>query len=203
MSSKATGSSYDFRKRRRTPITTGHPSLGTGRNWQPYLSNGELFAVHEMTPCAWCTSMCNTGSARMVVERDLGFNLCAFYESYPMFRGAGDAMHSGSEVVGLGRTASQHLRGIATSRFSGSGAALRTIIGQVISSICPGPPPNVHTRVAGPFRFANIGLNPTTPQPFYYTAVPEVERLEACPRNLVHGPARERVPVLMGRLAHG
>ena len=41
---------YDIRRQRLVPIKFSDPSFGTGKNWQPYLLNSELFAVHEMAP---------------------------------------------------------------------------------------------------------------------------------------------------------
>ena len=101
---------YDIRRQRLVPIKFSDPSFGTGKNWQPYLLNGELFAVHEMAPLRVLKIDADSGLARIVEERDLGFNLYAFYERYPMFRGGCNAIGRRNEVVGLGRATSQLYR---------------------------------------------------------------------------------------------
>ncbi len=101
---------YDFRRQRLVPIRLSDPIAEIGKNWQPFLRDGELFAVHEMAPFRILHIDVGSGLARVVEERDVGFNLFSFYEPYPMFRGGSNAIAQGSEIVGLGRTTSQRYR---------------------------------------------------------------------------------------------
>jgi hypothetical protein len=101
---------YDFRGQRLVPIKLSDPIGAIGKNWQPYLLDGELFAVHEMAPFRVLRIDVESGLARVAEERDVGFNLYSFYEPYPMFRGGSNALAQGSEVIGLGRTTSQRYR---------------------------------------------------------------------------------------------
>lgn len=101
---------YDFRRQRLVPIRLSDPIAEIGKNWQPYLLDGELFAVHEMAPFRVLHIDIDSGLARVIEERDVGFNLYSFYEPYPMFRGGSNAIAQGSEIVGLGRTTSQRYR---------------------------------------------------------------------------------------------
>lgn len=101
---------YDFRRHRMTPVTVDAPGFRHGKNWQPFLVGDELLIVHELTPFRVLAVDVTTGCARVVEEQESGFNLFCSYEPYPMFRGGSNALADGSNLVGLGRTTSQHYR---------------------------------------------------------------------------------------------
>lgn len=102
---------YDFRRQRLIPITVrNHTAMEVGKNWQPYLVDGELFAVQEMSPFRILKIDRQSGMAEIIAEHDQGFNLYAFYELYPMFRGGANAIALGGEIAGFGRTTSQRYR---------------------------------------------------------------------------------------------
>jgi hypothetical protein len=101
---------YDFRRQRLIPIVFKSEALDVGKNWQPYLVHGELFAVQEMAPFRVLKIDRQSGAAEIIEERDQGFNLYAFYGHYPMFRGGANAIARNGEIAGFGRTTSQQYR---------------------------------------------------------------------------------------------
>jgi hypothetical protein len=101
---------YDFRRQRLVPITFHGSTPRLGKNWQPYLVSGELFVVQEMTPFRILKIEPRSGAAETIEEHDRGFNLFAFYEQYPMFRGGANAIAQGDQIAGFGRTTSQRYR---------------------------------------------------------------------------------------------
>ena len=89
------------RRQQLVPIRLSDPIVEIGKNWQPYLVDGELFAVHEITPLRILRIDLYSGRARNVEEHDLGFNLFAFYEKYPLFRGGATRSRRAGEIVGF------------------------------------------------------------------------------------------------------
>ncbi|QPN58001.1 hypothetical protein I1E95_08170 [Synechococcus sp. CBW1107] len=109
---------YDIREKRRVAIRVKDPDFVYGKNWQPYLSNGELFFVHRLTPFRVYKLNVQDGIAELVREADINFKLPQFhsntgadsFQSFPMFRGGGNALESNGWIYGLGRATSQRYR---------------------------------------------------------------------------------------------
>lgn len=95
---------YDFSTDRRLPILVEDPDFEFGKNWQPFLKNGELFVVHQLSPIRILKVDTDTGLATQIAERDLDFKLTASYQPFPLFRGGANAIALGDDIVGLGRT---------------------------------------------------------------------------------------------------
>jgi hypothetical protein len=101
---------HDLRTRRTKRIEVEAENFKYGKNWQPYMCNGELFIVHELTPFRVLKVDVESGRARMVRELDISFKLPCFHTPYPMFRGGSNAVESKGLLLGLGRATSQRYR---------------------------------------------------------------------------------------------
>ena len=106
---------YDVRRRSMLPIIADGDFV-YGKNWQPYLRNGELHFVHQLTPFRTMRIDTRTGHATPLLEADVDFRLPQFHPyslhhtPFPMFRGGCNALVDGDLLCGLGRATSQRYR---------------------------------------------------------------------------------------------
>lgn len=77
------------------------PMLEAGKNWQPFLRDGRLFAVHGFAPLT-VVEIAEDGQVRLVYRKATEFWLPALHDRYTMVRGGSNAMASGNEVIGFG-----------------------------------------------------------------------------------------------------
>jgi hypothetical protein len=101
---------YDLNRRRTVPIQVEGDGFQYGKNWQPYLLDGELFIVHELTPLRVIKVDVESGRADILHERDISFKLPCFHTPYPMFRGGSNAVARDGLLLGVGRGTSQRYR---------------------------------------------------------------------------------------------
>jgi hypothetical protein len=100
----------DLLERRTTPIELAARDLPYGKNWQPFLSGGRLFVVHELTPFRILHIDPATGRAETAREVDVSFKLPAFGQSYAMLRGGANALVQDGDILGIGHATSQRFR---------------------------------------------------------------------------------------------
>jgi hypothetical protein len=77
------------------------PMLEAGKNWQPFLRDGRLFAVHSFAPLR-VVEIAEDGQVRLIHSKATEFWLPAPHDRYTMVRGGSNAMASGNEVIGFG-----------------------------------------------------------------------------------------------------
>lgn len=110
---------YDIRKRKRILILAQDPGFTYGKNWQPFLREGKLFVVHQLTPYRVYAINIHDGSMTLDHEADISFKLPQFHSvfnytdesrSFPMFRGGCNAIVSNGWIHGVGKATSQVYR---------------------------------------------------------------------------------------------
>lgn len=84
------------------PISWDVPGVLPGKNWQPFLRDGFLYAVQEMCPLRILQINPSTGSASVVCTREGFLNLVAAYDSYPVLRGGANAVVTADGLAGIG-----------------------------------------------------------------------------------------------------
>jgi hypothetical protein len=77
------------------------PGLKVGKNWQPFLRDGMLFAVHSFAPLT-VLEISADGIARVAHEAPTQFWLPAPHDGFTMFRGGSNGIMSGDVLVGFG-----------------------------------------------------------------------------------------------------
>ncbi len=78
-----------------------------GKNWQPFLKNGQLFVVHELSPFSIYEIDIKTYELKLSSSVDANFQLPAHYSNHSMFRGGSNAFFEGNTLAGLGRASAQ------------------------------------------------------------------------------------------------
>ena len=77
------------------------PPLKGGKNWQPFLRDGRLFAVWSFAPLT-VVEITDQGQMHVAHQRATELWLPAAHDRYTMLRGGSNAMVAGDTVVGLG-----------------------------------------------------------------------------------------------------
>ena len=77
------------------------PMLKGGKNWQPFLRDGRLFAVCSFAPLM-VTEVTHQGQMHVIYRRATELWLPAAHDRYTMLRGGSNAMVAGNTVIGLG-----------------------------------------------------------------------------------------------------
>jgi hypothetical protein len=77
------------------------PMLKGGKNWQPFLRDGRLFAVCAFAPMT-VVEITEQGQIHVVDRRATELWLPAPHDRYTMLRGGSNAMVAGDSVIGLG-----------------------------------------------------------------------------------------------------
>ena len=72
-----------------------------GKNWQPFVFEDELYAVHGFSPFRIVKIDVETGGCEVVFEKDIGFDLVAPHDRFTHFRGGSSALVLGGEIVGF------------------------------------------------------------------------------------------------------
>ena len=77
------------------------PGLKVGKNWQPFIKEGRLFAVHGFSPLT-ILELRPDGEAHVVHQQETAFGLPAPHDGFTMVRGGSNGLVCGDSVVGLG-----------------------------------------------------------------------------------------------------
>jgi hypothetical protein len=77
------------------------PLLKGGKNWQPFLRNGRLFAVWSFAPLT-VVEITHQGLMHVIHQCATEFWLPAAHDRYTMLRGGSNAVVAGDTVIGLG-----------------------------------------------------------------------------------------------------
>jgi hypothetical protein len=77
------------------------PMLKGGKNWQPFLRDGRLFAVCSFAPLT-VVEITREGQMHVICQRATELWLPAAHDRYTMFRGGSNAMVGDDTVIGLG-----------------------------------------------------------------------------------------------------
>lgn len=101
---------YDFKTGERIPIQMANPMEHIGKNWQPFIRDGELFAVHSLNPFRIVKIDLNRRHAEFVSEHGADFKIHCDYESFTIFRGGANVVVSGDQLLGIGRTTTSRVR---------------------------------------------------------------------------------------------
>lgn len=81
-----------------------------GKNWQPFIDHGQLFAVHELSPFRIIKIDVATGMAEMIYESDNYLPVFSTYDSYPLVRGGSNTIIWNDSFIGLGHATSEVFR---------------------------------------------------------------------------------------------
>jgi hypothetical protein len=81
---------------------TNRPGFKYGKNWQPFVADGKLFAVHSFSPFRILRIDIETGMAEIVFERSVGLDAISPHDNYTHFRGGCSALVLEDKVVGFG-----------------------------------------------------------------------------------------------------
>jgi hypothetical protein len=79
----------------------GSRGLKYGKNWQPFVFEDELYAVHAFSPFRIVKIDVETGTCEVVFEKDIGLDLLAPHDRFTHFRGGGTALVLHGEIVGF------------------------------------------------------------------------------------------------------
>lgn len=101
---------YDFNTGERTPIHMADPDMPVGKNWQPFIRDGELFAVYSLNPFRIVWIDLKQKHAELISEDGIDFNLHASYEPFTIFRGGASAIELDGNLYGVGRTTTSRVR---------------------------------------------------------------------------------------------
>lgn len=77
-------------------------SFNYGKNWQPFVLDEQLYAVHGFSPFRIVKINIDTGKSIVVLEKDVGLNSLALHDKYTRFRGGSSALVVGDQVIGFG-----------------------------------------------------------------------------------------------------
>jgi hypothetical protein len=72
-----------------------------GKNWQPFVFDDELYAVHGFSPFRILKIDAATGACDVVFEKEIGFDLAAPHDKFTHFRGGSSALVLDGEIVGF------------------------------------------------------------------------------------------------------
>ncbi len=81
-----------------------------GKNWQPFMRDGRLFVVHELSPFSIYEIDPRTARLTPVLRVESDFDLPAHNTNHTMFRGGANAVAEGDFVYGIGRASAQSYR---------------------------------------------------------------------------------------------
>lgn len=101
---------YDLVEQRLLPISVAMPDFDYGTSWQPFLVGSRLFCVTRLTPFCLLEIDVATGTANIVQENDVQFNMLDFDMTQPLLVGSSNAIQSNENIIGLGFTATQSYR---------------------------------------------------------------------------------------------
>jgi len=73
-----------------------------GKNWQPFVAGGKLYAVHGFSPFRVLQIDVETGEADIAFERSVGLDLVSPHDGFTHFRGGCSALVLDDRVVGFG-----------------------------------------------------------------------------------------------------
>ena len=73
-----------------------------GKNWQPFVAGGKLYAVHGFSPFRILEIDVETGGAEVVFERNVGLDVVSPHDGYTHFRGGCSALAIEDRIVGFG-----------------------------------------------------------------------------------------------------
>jgi hypothetical protein len=94
---------FDVNARRHINVEVcGSGDFVYGKNWQPFVFDDELYAVHSFAPFRILHLDAQTGKAAVVFEKEAGMEAAAPHDRYSHFRGGGSALVVGDEIVGFG-----------------------------------------------------------------------------------------------------
>lgn len=93
---------FDFDADELTPISkiSGHPYIG--KNWQPFIWEGQLHAVQELTPVRILRFDLAAKQAYVVAEFESGLRLQTPHDQYHAFRGGSNAVKCDWGLLGFG-----------------------------------------------------------------------------------------------------
>ena len=75
--------------------------LEYGKNWQPFVFDNRLFAVHSFSPFRILEIDAETGHTKIVLERDTGLNTVSPHDRYTHFRGGSSAIVLNGDLLGF------------------------------------------------------------------------------------------------------
>src|SRR6266480_612276 len=93
---------FDITARKRINIMTDADRFRYGKNWQPFVFDDKLYAIHGFSPFRILRIDIETGRGDIVFEKDMGLNAVASHDRYTCFRGGCTALVLNDEIVGFG-----------------------------------------------------------------------------------------------------
>jgi hypothetical protein len=81
---------------------TNRTGFKYGKNWQPFVADGKLYAVHGFSPFRILQIDLETGRAEIVFETYVGLDAVSPHDGYTHFRGGCSALVLEDKVVGFG-----------------------------------------------------------------------------------------------------
>jgi hypothetical protein len=83
-------------------VVTNRANFKYGKNWQPFVFAGKLYAVHGFSPFRILQIDTETGLAQIVFEKCMGLDLLSSHDGFTQFRGGCSALALDNQVMGFG-----------------------------------------------------------------------------------------------------
>jgi hypothetical protein len=94
---------FDIQNKRALNVeVTNRANFKYGKNWQPFVVEGKLYAVHGFSPFRILRIDVETGQAEVVFEKDVGLDVVSPHDGFTQFRGGCSAVVVRDHVVGFG-----------------------------------------------------------------------------------------------------
>jgi len=100
----------DLRSLKVMKISFQSGNIKFGKNWQPFIENDQLFAVHELNPFRIIKIDVVTGVAEVIYEAESYVPIFSGYDFYPLVRGGANSIIRGDTLIGLGHATSEAFR---------------------------------------------------------------------------------------------
>jgi hypothetical protein len=84
------------------PLKFNQENIPFGKNWVPFLKDGELFSIHGLDPFVILKIDTKTGIAKDIYYKNINFSSKANYDKYSIFRGGTNAIVYKKRLYGFG-----------------------------------------------------------------------------------------------------